>query len=413
MTALELQPERASRLRPIVAATTMAATLAINSFVVCEAEAVTEAPSAVADISAEAQYTANAAKCVPTDLTSLHKVKKLLNHPHNFEANIHNIPHQHTTASELMAKRQEAARKFNLTVFNYPRKYRTLFSDVKHGNDIPVSTYLQKANEFAAHYGVTVTAPNPMPDTHSAEQITPIDMGSLSAAEQMNARYTLTRIIDNLGELPIELVKSVGLRHIYLGRIASAPVTGYADMISGDSMYLDPSKHKDVRDTSHEFTHLWDAKECYGPSGAFQDPEFDALNPANVYDQYPYNPNRQTDRGAYTDRNTVAKSSPAQKLARKIQHDYASNNYARAGRHWRMYDALFKNVVAMTPYSLKNAAEDKATIGEEIFTPYNYQGVYDIGDPILSSKFARLMARIYQAHPRFAKYLIRVGNNTF
>jgi hypothetical protein len=412
MSAPETPVETLPRYRKVLAATTLAASLALNGVDMNEAEAITDPTSTVVE-APETASMSDTTYCAPIDWESRHKTKRLLNHPHNFDAPIKNVPHKHTTAAEMAAKRKVAAKRFDLTVYNYRHIYRGLFRDAKHANDKPVATYLQKANQFAQHYGVTVTAPSPVPNTNPVEQITPLNIGTLSAGEQKKARYALTRIIDNLGQLPVEFVKSVGLKHIYLGRLVIANSVGHADMINGGTIYVDPLKYGGPNVISHEFTHLWDARECNGPKGAFQDPQLDALNPVNVYDQYPYDASRQTNRGVYTDRSTVASSGPATILAQKIRHDYAHNHYARAERHWRKYEALFRNVVAIRSYGLKNVAEDKATIGEDMLTPYDYQSIYNAGAPILAKKFAYLLARVYQRHPRFAKYLITVGNNKF
>jgi hypothetical protein len=409
MTTPETQTEAISRSRAILAATTLAASLAMGGCAIT-AETPTNAPTTGRETS-NTPYTPELTMCTPVDDDSVQATTALLDRPHGFAATIKQVPHQDTAIAELSAKRRVAAERYGLTIYDYRTEYRDLFKDVNRAQTKPIAEYLQRTTEFAARYGVTLSVPATT-ESNSDPATTPLDMSHLTAKQQQQVRYALTGFIDNLGEMPVEFVQSTGLKHIYLVHIPDELIAGFADQATGDAFYVDPLKRLDAQTFAHELTHLWDANVCGGPEGSFLDPGFDRLNPVNVYGEYLYE-HRVTERGDYTDHESVAGSKQASELLKKMQADYLSSDKTLADHDWRKFHHLFRHVVSTSSYGMVNIAEDKATIGEEIFEPYDYQGVYDKNQPILAAKFAYLLARIYQANPSIAKYLIEVGNNKF
>jgi hypothetical protein len=337
-------------------------------------------------------------KCEPVPQKAQHAAQVLLSHPHKFNYYIPDV--SDNAEKQLIAKREVAAERYGLTIYDYRTEFRNLEHDLyaKGGQKVPVSEYLEAAQDFSAKYGIKLSVPQKVPANPYGIQTEAMDLNTLDAKQQEEMRFALYGFIENLGELPVEFVQTTGLKNVYVVKIDDKDTAGFADYINGGKFFVDGTKPLDGETFTHELTHLWDADLCGNSEAIFHDPGFNKLNPSNIYSQYPGSFTK-TDRQGYKSYDSVVQSKRASTLSQK--------NKLSA------YFRLFRKVVVTEDYSFTNVAEDKATLGQELFSPYDYRSIYNKHQPILASKFAYLLARLYQKSPNIARYFVEVGNNTF
>jgi len=352
-------------------------------------------------------------KCPAVPAKAVRATTKLLDHPHDFAHYIKKSP-LGGAEDDLWQKRKVAAARNGLTVYDYRTEYDYLSADAYslHGPKIPLSKYLAAAQEFSTRYGVQLSIPQKVPENSYGLQMSPIDLTSLNHAQQQALRTELLSYIADIGELPVEFVKSAGLEHVYIAKIHSKNITGLADPIAGGNFYVDGLKDDDSTTFTHELTHLWDAHVCGGSSAMFNDPGLDKLNPAKIYREYP-TANVKTKREGYKDYDSVLMSGRAAALLKKASEASIMGDKKKSKAADAAYDKIFAKVVVMDDHGFKNVGEDKATLGQVIFSPYDYQTIYSKIQPYLAEKFAYVLARLYSVKPKIARYFIEVGNNTF
>lgn len=177
--------------------------------------------------------------------------------------------------------------------------------------------------------------------------------------EQAKVKQSLVSLIGTLGELPVELVKEIGLKKINMITIPNKKVAGYADIDVGDTYHFDPTKFFGTG-LIHEAYHLYDVNHS-DPLTMRWDRGFRKLNPSEQI---------------YT----------AEFIKSPNYGDYISKEE---------YDALTvkgddtkkaAKVVVSSDYSFTNVAEDKAELGSNVLNSFLISGVLDRKMPILRRK---------------------------
>lgn len=313
-------------------------------------------------------------------------------------------------------KNAAIADKLGLTIYDVNSEYKNLTNDIySDGPVLPLETYLEQAEDFMSRYSVTIS--------FSAEKEAKLDEGAVAtvehnpltreaflAGDNKNSRMVLYSLITQFGELPVELVETLGLKRIVVtdivGTITSGQ-TGVAGFVEpedydNDTIYIDQS----VATGSvaiHEMVHLWDAQQC-GPLGMNYDEQYSDFNPAPVEGKYNF---YEDTTGYYSDQEAF-KLTNEQNLYTQLQLAQTPEEDALI---YAQIDAIDAKVVAIDDYGLTNIIEDKATLGARLFDPLNRWVVEKESSPVLQEKITLLAARLYEQDPRLLEYLARTSES--
>lgn len=279
---------------------------------------------------------------------------------------------------------------------------------------VTVDEYLQVLGDFTKPYGVETVAEKSQLDAETQKYFKPIDFSAMTGDEIRYFKSNLKILMYGMRSLPVELVKQTGLKKIVLMDRSNTAAVGAAEVGRGEMIFMDPRLNIQRTVFMHELTHVWDRKQCKNPNLMSDDPDFVALNPAGratyVGDLYPvpeawptYDSNEEY----------VAQSPEVTDLLIRTTEAYALPAAKRKAAHAAIdaeYDKLYKNVLVKNPYGFKDAGEDKALIGEDIFSPYTYKAtIMQNWHNAYQQKAEYLLARIYQDDPRIVRYFISLA----
>lgn len=233
---------------------------------------------------------------------------------------------------------------------------------------------------------------------------------NLVASEDIDIKRQLYGFIASTGELPVELVKYMGLKNIVMVHINDTVksgdnenVAGFAEVYSShpDTIYVDPTKPLNYM-IPHEMFHLWDAKVC-GALGMVYDKQFNALNPkptsTDAYTFYAAHDGYLSPFGVYQE-----ESKEKLFLGLQLAQSDAEKAVVQA-----KIDALKERVAVADDYGFVDVEEDKATIGQEILSFSTREKIELVESPILQKKALFLRARLYEDQPKVVEYLARTG----
>lgn len=307
----------------------------------------------------------------------------------------------------IIQRQKVTAEKLGLTVYDYRTEFNDLAQNIygKTPEAIPTSEYLDLATGFLKRYGVDLVV-DPTKKQRATmifpDNVRPFTKQEILSAEgndSLAIKRELYGFISSIGEMPVELVKDAGLKRlvlVHIKKIGNVDAAGYADIDeeTPDTIYADPSKPLNVL-IPHEMTHLWDAEEC-GPIGMSNDTQFNALNPT---------PTLYTDHTGFTD--LMSSYTQTSSLLGDIQEPHTNSEKAAIQSQ---IDSIDKTVVVVEDYSFTDIAEDKATIGQDLFDPFGVRILIDSNNtPVLQAKAELLAARVYEEDPAVLKYLATVG----
>lgn len=311
--------------------------------------------------------------------------------------------------------RLAVAAELELTVFDYKAEYKRLADDIySKTSTIPTKEYFDAAQEFLSRYGVKMVFDSKEIDKGTYPGVTPYTQENLVASEDIDIKRQLYGFITSTGELPVELVKYMGLKNIVMVHIENTVkssdnenVAGFAEVNSShpDTIYVDPTKPLNYL-IPHEMFHLWDANVC-GALGMMYDKQFNALNPkltsTDTYRFYAAHEGYLSSIGVYQEENK-------EKLFLGLQ--LARNDAEKAAAQAKI-DALKARVAVAEDYGFVNVEEDKATIGQEILSFSTRINIESVESPILQKKALLLVARLYEDQPKVVEYLARTGVASF
>lgn len=204
-------------------------------------------------------------------------------------------------------------------------------------------------------------------------------------------------LVSDLGELPVEFIKYVGLKHIVVLNIQDKKTAGYADVAGAHDTFYSGIESVPGNIFDHELSHLKDAKEC-GSSNMFIDKDFDALNPKkNIY----LNPGQYISRDKY--------GELIQKDLSDLQLAKALNKKSEVTKIEKRIAAVGKRVFTTSEYGKTALVEDKAEISADLLNPFFHSYLIDKERPILRRKAIFLAARIYQSNPKLLKYFSEIS----
>ncbi len=325
--------------------------------------------------------------------------------------------------AKLIRIRQETAAQYGLTVYDYRSYYKDYSADFYRkpedgGSQIPASEYLKMATDFAAMYGITLSMPQTqdkiIPNNYDVPMTPAANLATASPEQENSIKSAALVLVQNLGDLPVEFVRDqAGLTDIQLVTIGDKNIAGLADPIAGNVYYVDPAKKIPGQVFNHELTHLWDGKQCEPAFGMHKDPSYVALNPNGMgmyVGHYP-TPADLAKLAPYNSEYAVTMSPQRKEAvdawsAASLNGDEAATNAAKAA-----LDQLYANVAVAEDYGFTNPAEDKAVLGQDILSTFNYHdGILDSRSPIERSKAEFLLARMYHDDPRIVQYFNTVGN---
>jgi hypothetical protein len=318
----------------------------------------------------------------------------------------------------LWRMRAEAAARNGLHIFD-PRQVLAPYYDDAYkqmGNSIPLVSYQEMAAQFLGRYGVNLVQPTDTSVYRYGSLMSPFSNSMATGFEGLEVKRHYINLISNVAELPVELVRQVGLTEVVVVKIDDKNIAGMAETATKTAntgrFYIDPSKRMPINTFNHEFFHLWDAKQCKGNS-LDKDPSFSAINPSGdrtyVGEKYA----EVADKNPGLTISSVIFSKTAQALQEEWNKATLNPGYSKAQskQYSNMYDALFSNAVTPRPYGLAAIAEDKAVFGEELLSPYAYDlGVFADRSPVAKEKAEYLLARMLQDDPRIVRYFNEVGN---
>ncbi len=297
------------------------------------------------------------------------------------------------TQQALVDINSHAAGMFGLKTHDYLDYVRVLRGDMKKV-ELPFDTYFGQAEAFASLYGIELVKQDPDFVYSYPEDRVPQD----SELETVFAKTNMTRLIENLGLLPVEYVQLAGLKKIVL-TYSPNDIGGYA--ISG-TYVINIKHHLDRRVFAHELYHLADSEQC-GDYGMHIDPAFRAFNGRPVYVDEGIDPkNVTTDEDVYDFYNEHLNEMQE---ARESKDKQAYCQLENEGR------ALNEASVTKTEYGLSSAAEDKAELFSDMLDTQLQEGaaLIDKQSPIIFNKSVFLLARLYKRAPNIARYFIQVN----
>lgn len=281
------------------------------------------------------------------------------------------------------------AKKHGLTTYDTQPIVDHLYRDFERGNPAKFDAYFATAKEFLERYGVELVLGQEGKEGNY--EIAKLDEKQLETPE---SKIAMAMLIQDFGRLPVEFVKSTGLQQIKLVNFSAADGLAGLAVEENKMFYLDPTVNLE-QVSLHELTHIWDAQQCGESSEAMDnDPAYKALNPGDIYSK----PTEFFSIFSYVDakyRMRMADLNNDQHIVRQMRSEL---------------DQMSGKIVVMEDYGFKNVVEDKATVGEQVFTPSAYD--YINGKPILENKMKLLLGRIYndgKVGRNTVKYLVDIS----
>lgn len=347
------------------------------------------------------------AKCDAPDKKDIRAVTKIFNSPET--PAVKNLLNNYTDIEQgLTDIRKDAAKKHGLTIFDYRSEFEDLSKDLyaERGSKLSYETYFKRAKGFAARYGVTLKIADSQDDLarYDDSVLTEQDL------KDENVKYSLYSLIKNLGEMPVELVRYIGLKNIVLVKISDPDTGGWADIYDGKTYYVDPKKPSGDA-FNHEAFHLWDAKKC-GAFGIFADVAYNSLNPRAIYNNSnaPNSVPASTDgTGMYIDGDEMLERT--RELREEAMLAETQGNYKKAKKIKDDIKDIEALVIVTRDLGLKNIAEDKATIGgEKLFNPFTYSYALDKSSPIIRKKALFILGRIFKDKPEIVRYFADISH---
>lgn len=301
------------------------------------------------------------------------------------------IAHAYTKAKIKIAK------KHGLTMDDYHPLYRELFSDAhKEVPQYDFQTYLTNLQKFLQQGGIQITPGTDNKQSSNNEQ--PLDK---QTREQALVKRSLVTLIPTIGELPVELIHTLGIKKIVLVKTGEEEA-GHADLFEKGTVYIDPTRGSG-RIYTHEAYHAHElSRTSYGE--ATQDTNFRDFNPVQIYTKEDaVSENRDgkyisdEEYSQFEDQVTAelntAKINGETKTVQRIENDLTQKA---------------TNVVTATNFGFNNIAEDKAEIGSLLLDSSMIGRLLDRKKPILRKKTLFLLARLYHKNPNIVTFLADV-----
>ncbi len=291
----------------------------------------------------------------------------------------------------LSETRAIAAERHGLTIYNYREYMQTLDDDLYSdgGPKLPFSTYLDTAKAFLALYDVDLTVDMEAEDKETIEKVDP------TVLESDTVKQSMTVLIRTFGEMPVELVKYIGLKKIRLVTIEEDKVAGFVEPVGEAGEYfVDPSRAITANVFAHELYHVLDVRLC-GPADMRVDDGFTDINPADIYN----------DRGNYI--SELDSIDDGLNLYTDLQ---LADNEAETAAVQAQIDELKSRVVTPSEYGFTSPVEDKAEVGASLFDPFAYVRFLRTSSPVLRDKSLFLLARMYHDEPKLVRYFADISH---
>lgn len=314
---------------------------------------------------------------------------------------------------ERLSAKLAVAEELNLTLYDYESEFNDLQEDI-YGLDnpgvIPIDVYFERVQEFLSRYDVSIEFAGdidldddygisvPVQHDYSKEQ--------MLTENDIETKIVLYNLVDSFGKLPVELVKTMGMKRIVLTDIDEADdAIGFIspEVLDFDTIFLDHKEGGGIAPV-HEMFHLWDMRVC-GPVGAWRDPQFEELNPDPAEDNFDFYANTQE---YYSEDNAQTLKNQNDLYTKK---QIAQSDTEKATIQAEM-DAIDSLVVSTRDYGLNNIIEDKATIGEDILGIFSRWSMESVESPILQAKTKLLLARLYSEAPEIVEFFARTNQQS-
>ncbi len=273
------------------------------------------------------------------------------------------------------------------------------------GRQIPFSTYIDSANQFSKLFGIEISVSNDeFPFTYLNEgERAPTEI----ELEGVNAKNNITKLMENLGITPEELFKLAGLKQVVLTYIPEfadgSMVHAYVPLDNPGVYVVNVNGYLERRTYAHELYHMVDNQQCDDdPNLMYTDPAYHKLSDGIIYE------NEGADVSKVVTVESISNWYSANPGLTEAWRNKDAKTYCK-------YEAIAKQMQqdaqAVSYYSLKNAAEEKAeTFGDMMDTQLQEGGVLiEDAYPTIKEKSIYLMARLYSRVPRVAEFFIKVN----
>lgn len=309
------------------------------------------------------------------------------------------------------AYRIRVAQKLGVTVYDPFNEFEALnFNALSNDvSDIPTKQYLAAAETMLARYGIAIEYGSDEVKSGAFPGVTGFSKADIIATDDPAIKYQLNSVIQSIGELPVELVRYMGLKKVVLVHIGKTKAANgeqaaaFAELGNPDpdAIYIDPTEAaSDV--IPHEMLHLWDAKEC-GPIGMDNDTQYDALNPQPTQKGAPSFYKAHTGYLSPTDAGEQESTSG---LYLQLKNAQTAQERATI---LAQIEAIEARVAVADEYGFSAIYEDKATIGEKLLSPLTRSLIDDNDSPIVQNKSMLLAARIFEDQPKSIAYLAQTS----
>lgn len=296
--------------------------------------------------------------------------------------------------------RRVAAEKLGLTIPDLSQGVDLLIADLNQGGDqtgetnSPAMTaveYLDVANDLLSQgYGVELSLKAPLIRSNGNRSI---DLRDLSPEYTRTLKDNIVTTVQEINRMPVEFIHSTGLKRINYVDMSERPE---AELIAAEAVTtrgminLNLNQHIQPNHIDHELFHLWDHSVC---GYDYDDDEsFSRLNPIPPDDFY---------TGEMFD-HTPARPEYVARVRPEVDPNMET-------------DGSEIEVVARD-YGFTFIVEDKATIGELMFSYNNGQGwsnTAETAKSVLDSKMELIFGRMYATDPRLAEYFVNTGDAIF
>jgi hypothetical protein len=251
---------------------------------------------------------------------------------------------------------------------------------------------MQRAQEFLKRYDISLSFADPQ--QYRFLEASSLDQQTL---ESKKAKQGILDLITEIGDVPVEMIKEMGVKKIDMTKIGIEKTGGYANVHAGDTFVFDPTKRLGTG-FLHEGYHLYDVNHADEYS-MYDDPIFKSLNPS---DENIYSESGQTPDNYISDSENLS-------FELNTQNDLFTakqqNDEQEVSRIQKELDKKAGQVVVPTNYAFTNVGEDKAEIARHIMGGL-LDRVLARKSPILRRKAVFLLARLYHDNPAFVQFLV-------
>lgn len=266
--------------------------------------------------------------------------------------------------------------------------FYTPFVDKTKIKDTSGQSLFNRAQMFAKLYGIDLEPYSSNRDSLSE------DDGAIALQqndlEKISAKQTLIGVMEGLSTMPVEFVKKMGVKHIYLAAYLK-DMAGLAVNDGGaGNVYLDSSVPINSQIVVHEMTHILDGNLCGNGRASSNDPNYTNHNSDDIY----------------LNNSPDLLSKPPSSMAQYQSTARGAKTIEKIKTNCNEFLTILSSVEVETDYGYTNVLEDKAELGSAILTDNTSGGTFDPRSPRLRAKAIELLARIRRTSSVMADFIV-------